>query len=204
MNNIVCPSHVVVNLILPSSSTSENDHISNNNACTLPLSQTSSGANERPRNALFSTNGAPDHFHRDVFRSLFYTMPEFKRRTPHVFNPITKTEVKWCSYCVSYKNLPSFTKDATRWDGLSYYCIPCNARRNRDTRAETASDRDNGYVYSYDTDENGRPGLPCSKCKVFKTLTEFHKCKTNRTGYQPSCKQCCSESYRRKRDKSSS
>ena len=94
---------------------------------------------------------------------------------------------KWCSYCATWKSIEMFGKNATRPDGLSFYCLDCNrAKSNAHYRKRRAV---LGRTVR-EPDDSPDGFKRCSGCRQVKKLEEFHKNQRHADGYMGYCKPC--------------
>lgn len=94
---------------------------------------------------------------------------------------------KSCPRCRELKSADEYGRNITRPDGLSFYCLECSRERNRgyyrDKRVRL------GHTLR-DPDDSPDGFKRCSRCRVVKSVEEFHRHKTQPGGYNTYCKEC--------------
>lgn len=103
-------------------------------------------------------------------------------------------KLKRCTKCKRWKEESEFNKDRARKDGLRIYCKGCDTaygrkhyRRNRKNKKAV---RDYlSYEERHRTVKGFREKL-CSRCKKWKTESNFAKDRTAKDGFGCWCKEC--------------
>src|SRR5205823_5961014 len=100
---------------------------------------------------------------------------------------------KECPSCGILKLYSDFGKNAALPDGLSFYCLACNRKRNQafyQRKRETAGLR-------YRPKDNSSDGFKrCARCLEVKPTDEFHKTSATKDGLVIYCKPCRKERER--------
>ena len=100
--------------------------------------------------------------------------------------------LKFCPGCGMEKPCDEFGRNASRPDGLAYYCRICFAeksrasyRRRREARGQTVDTRRPAEV---------SPGLRrCPRCEEVKPESEFPRNRSTKSGFAAYCKPCHNE-----------
>ena len=94
---------------------------------------------------------------------------------------------KKCPLCLEVKDVSEFGKNKTRPDGLSFYCLACNRVNAKAMYAKIR--RALGHeVQHRETFPEGMKR--CGRCREIKSVSDFHKQRSQPGGYNTYCKAC--------------